>query len=114
MPTSSRSGRSCAKSTDAMSGHHLLLLSHVGLIAFAGVVGHVRLWRLLLFLSGRRALARRILTSWLAINLFLGCQLSWSLRPIVGSFDVLFTQEKKFFLAHWGETIGQTRVEESE
>ena len=73
------------ESTDALLGHHVLLLVHVGLIAFAGVVGHVRLWRLLVDLSGQRGLAGKILLCWLAINLFLGCQLSWSLRPFVGT-----------------------------
>ena len=85
-------------STDALFGHHLLLLAHVGLIAFAGVAGHVRLWRLLLHLSGRRSLAGRILSSWLAINLFLGCQLSWSLRPFVGTpnLPIEFLREDAF------------------
>ena len=35
--------------------------------------------------SGNRAIARRVLVSWLAGNLLLGAQLAWVLRPFIGS-----------------------------
>lgn len=67
------------------AGHSVTLLSHVAVIAFAGVVANRRLLRLLVALSHSRATARRILFAWLAGNLLLGSQLAWALRPFVGS-----------------------------
>lgn len=69
----------------ALNAHSLLLLTQVGLIAFAGVVANLRLVQLLQRLSGSTRIARRILFAWLAGNLLLGSQLSWLLRPFVGS-----------------------------
>ena len=66
-------------------GHSVTLLSHVAVIAFAGLVANRRLLRLLDLLSQNRVTARRILFAWLAGNLLLGSQLAWALRPFVGS-----------------------------
>jgi hypothetical protein len=71
-----------AGSTTAHSFH---LLTQVLLIAFAGLVANLRLVQLLQRLSGSTTIARRILLAWLAGNLLLGSQLSWLLRPFVGS-----------------------------
>ena len=60
-------------------------LAHVAIIAFAGVTGYARLLQLLVRLAGERGIARRVLLAWLAGNLFLGSQLSWILRPFIGS-----------------------------
>jgi hypothetical protein len=62
-----------------------IMLTHVAVIAFAGMVGNLRLRQLLRELSGSEATARRVLVAWLAGNLFLGSQLSWILRPFIGS-----------------------------
>ena len=62
-----------------------ILLVQVLMIAFAGTAANLRLIQLLRRLSGSAAVARKILFSWLACNLFLGAQLSWNLRPFVGS-----------------------------
>jgi len=72
-------------STTAILGHSVMLLSHVGAIAFAGIMANRRLFELLRRISGRDATARAVLFSWLAGNLFLGAQLSWNLRPFIGS-----------------------------
>lgn len=72
-------------STRAVAGHSITLLLHVFLIAYAGIVGNRRLFRLLVRISGDRATARRVLVSWLAGNLLLGAQLAWVLRPFIGS-----------------------------
>lgn len=61
-----------------------IMLVHVTIIAFAGVTGNVRLFQLLVKLGGRAA-ALRVLCAWLAGNLLLGSQLSWNLRPFIGS-----------------------------
>jgi len=65
--------------------HALHLLTQILLIAFAGVAANLRLLQLLQHLSGSKAVAARILLGWLAGNLLLGGQLSWMLRPFVGS-----------------------------
>jgi hypothetical protein len=72
-------------STTAVTGHSVTLLTHVFLIAYAGIVANRRLLRVLEKVSGSRAIARRVLFSWLAGNLLLGSQLAWILRPFIGS-----------------------------
>jgi hypothetical protein len=65
--------------------HSLILLTHVGVIAFAGLAANLRLVQLLGRLSGNVTIARRVLVAWLAGNLFLGSQVAWILRPFIGS-----------------------------
>ena len=65
--------------------YSFVLLLQVVLVAFAGVAANVRLLRLLGALSGSDRVARKVLFSWLAGNLFLGSQLCWILRPLIGS-----------------------------
>jgi hypothetical protein len=74
-------------SPEAVSGatYSFIKLTNVAAIAFAGAVGSARLFQLLTRLGGRRAVAFRVLFAWLAGNLFLGSQLSWILRPFIGS-----------------------------
>ena len=69
-------------SDDAYS---FIQLTHVGVIAFAGVAANLRLMQLLRQFGGRAGVARRVLLAWLAGNLFLGSQLSWILRPFIGA-----------------------------
>jgi hypothetical protein len=63
----------------------LILLAHVAVIALAGITGNVRLLQLLVRLSRNRAIAMRVLGAWMTGNLFLGTQLTWILRPFIGS-----------------------------
>lgn len=65
--------------------HAAILLLLVVAIAFAGVAANLRLLQLLRSLAGDGAAAGRVLLAWLAGNLFLGSQLSWILRPFIGS-----------------------------
>lgn len=65
--------------------HAGVLLLLVVVIAFAGIASNLRLWQLLRHLAGQRAAAWRVLLAWLTGNLFLGSQLSWILRPFIGS-----------------------------
>ena len=65
--------------------YNFVQLIQVVIIAFAGVVANMRLFRLLRSLSGSDAVARKILLAWLVSNLFLGSQLCWILRPFIGS-----------------------------
>lgn len=66
-------------------GHGFFLLINVGLLAIAGMVANGRLYRFLLVQTGNRRLARQVLLAWLAGNLLVGAQLSWNLRPFIGS-----------------------------
>ena len=74
-----------SQATSAGSTYAIIKLTHVAVIAFAGTTGNVRLFQLLARLGGSRAVALRVLLAWLAGNLFLGSQLSWILRPFIGS-----------------------------
>ncbi len=65
--------------------HAFVLLLQVVVIAFAGVAGNLRLMQFLKNWSSDAAVARRVMLSWLAGNLFFGAQLSWNLRPFIGS-----------------------------
>jgi hypothetical protein len=65
--------------------YFVIQLTHVAVIAFAGITANLRLVRLLRHFSGGAGVARRVLLAWLAGNLFLGSQLSWILRPFIGS-----------------------------
>ena len=65
----------------AFDSHNRLLLFHVTVIALAGIAAHIRLLGLLKTLGAPLQAAKRLLASWLAINLFLGCQISYILRP---------------------------------
>lgn len=76
---------SIAQRANTFSSHSIILLTHVTVIAFAGIVANLRLLQLLQHLSGDKKIGWKILLGWLAGNLFLGSQLSWILRPFVGS-----------------------------
>jgi hypothetical protein len=68
--------------------YNFIKLANVAVIAFAGATGNVRLFQLLARLGGSNAVAFRVQFAWLAGNLFLGSQLSWILRPFIGSPDL--------------------------
>jgi hypothetical protein len=74
-----------ANPAQSIGTYTFIQVSHVVIIAFAGVAGNLRLVQLLRELSGNAATVRRVLLAWLAGNLFLGSQLTWILRPFIGS-----------------------------
>lgn len=45
---------------------------------------------------------------WSGIFLLVTLQMTTSLRPILGTAPKILTQEKKFFLQHWVETMGES------
>lgn len=67
------------------TGHSITLLADVLFIAYAGIVANRRLLGLLTTICETPAAGRRVFWCWLAGNLFLGAQLSWVLRPFIGS-----------------------------
>jgi len=42
---------------------------------------------------------------WIIIFLLVAVQMTTALRPIIGKSDTFFPTEKKFFLAHWFDTV---------
>ena len=64
--------------------HHGILLFNVVSIAFAGVVSNLHLYKLVLHLTESKTESKRIIFSWLAVNLLFGSQLSWIMRPFIG------------------------------
>jgi hypothetical protein len=87
-----------ANSQQSGGTYSFIQLMHVAVIGFAGLAANLRLAQLLQVLGGSAAVARRVLLAWLAGNLFLGSQLSWILRPFIGSPDlpVQFLRETAF------------------
>ncbi len=81
-------------SEDTGLGYALIMVAHVFLIALAGVTANVRLYGALRgACRDDSRLALRVLVAWLAGNLLLGSQLSWNLRPFIGSPEL----ETQFF-----------------
>lgn len=76
--------------------YSIIQVMHVCIIAFAGTAANVRLVQLLKQLSGKAAVAHRVLFAWLVGNLFLGSQLCWILRPFIGNPGL----EVQFFRPH--------------
>ena len=78
--------------------YSFMKLTHVVMIAFAGVAGTARLFQLLTQLGGSKTVARRVLFAWLAGNLFLGSQLTWIARPFIGApqLPVVFLRDTAF------------------
>jgi hypothetical protein len=78
--------------------YNFILLANVAVIGLAGVAGNARLFQLLSRLGGNRTVAWRVIVAWLAGNLFLGSQLTWILRPFIGSptLPVEFLRQNAF------------------
>lgn len=68
----------------AFLGYRFMQFATVSFIAFAGVMANVRLLPLLRAHAESDAAALRVLFAWLAVNLLLGSQVCWMLRPFVG------------------------------
>ena len=75
---------------------------HIGLWAI-GIMFGLRLLEAMGHLLGRSA--RTHLKLWSVIFIVVCLQMMTTLRPIVGTSDHLLPSEKKFFLAHWAETL---------
>jgi len=83
--------------------HNCLLLTHIALIGCAGVAGNAALRRGIARIVKPTCNPRRIYWCWLLAFALVGCQLSWILRPFIGSpfFEVRFIRpdalERNFF-----------------
>jgi hypothetical protein len=74
-----------------------LLLSNIIAIAYAGIQAYRRFFPALVKITGQEALAKRVLATWLAGNLFVGAQLSYALRPFFGHPGMA----PSFLSPHW-------------
>lgn len=84
---------------------------------FMGVLG-IGAW-LIALLFGLRFLKTAVQTAgatqsgpmiiWGFVFALVTLQMTTSLRPILGRSEQPFTQEKKFFLQHWGDWFGETQ-----
>ncbi len=85
-------------SAATQTAHSVLLLFHVALIAAAGVGVNIRFFSLLRRVCGGGMKALQVLGAWLVLNMIVGCQVSWNMRPFVGSpgLPVRFLREHPF------------------
>jgi hypothetical protein len=72
-------------SEGAVTAHSIIILFNVLIIAFAGIVSNANLFRLLHRVTDSTIKSKQIIFSWLAVNLLLGGQLSWIMRPFFGT-----------------------------
>lgn len=91
------------------STYCIIMLAHVAVIALAGTAGNLRLLQLLQSWNAKPGAAMRVLAAWLGGNVFLGTQLTWILRPFIGSPDlpVQFLRPNAFH-GNFYETIFHT------
>lgn len=82
-------------SCDARFTHNCLLLVHVLLIGTAGMAGNMALIRGFRVVAGASCPVRKLYWCWVSAFAVVGCQLSWILRPFIGSpfFKVAFIRE---------------------
>jgi len=66
-----------------MRVYSLLIPLHVTVVAAAGIVGNLRVLNLLVFLTGSKRTAWRVLVAWLLVIGFVGCELSWLFSPFL-------------------------------
>ena len=91
--------------------HNCLLLTHIAIIGVAGIAGNSVLRAGLRETVAATCSPARIYWSWIVSFTIVGCQLSWILRPFVGSpfFDVRFMRpnalERNFFEFVFGEVL---------
>jgi len=91
----------------ATSAHAGYLLSHVMLIAIAGIAGTLSLFRILQQRCPSPGIATATMLAWLGGNGFLGAQFSWILRPFFGTptIEVAFLRDDpmrgSFYEAVW-------------
>lgn len=85
-------------SPDATSFHSITLLTHVCMIAYAGIVSHSALLNSLKKYASSHKTATQTFIAWLAGNLIVGAQIGWISRPFFGSpgSPVEFLRKDKF------------------
>jgi len=96
------------------SSHDFMKLLHVFILGFAGVWSMMSLWLGLRTMCEKSSLyppiAVRILKVWILVFAFVGTQMTWSLRPFVGTagmpeLTVFRQQEGNFYAGVWGSLV---------
>lgn len=72
----------------AVVAYRGLLVGNTSAVAFAGVAGNMRLYRLLVQLIGSRAKAWSVLGSWILTTGLVGFELSWVCSPFLARPDL--------------------------
>jgi hypothetical protein len=91
--------------------HNVMLVTHIAALAGAGLAGNATLWKGLRALAPSRERAWAVFGTWLAAYAFVGCQVSWVLRPFVGSpfYPVVFLRpdalDRNFYEFVFGEVL---------
>lgn len=88
----------------SQSTNHLAWMGSLHLI-FWGIATIFGLRFLEAGFSHAKARSNAGLNTWLVIFVLVVLQMTTALRPIVGTSDKFMTDEKKFFLSHWGDSI---------
>lgn len=80
------SGISYAETHDELRySHNLILMTHIVILGIAGIAGNASLLKGLRRVVSDRCPSGTLFILWLIAFAFVGCQLSWILRPFVGS-----------------------------
>jgi hypothetical protein len=62
-----------------------VLMNQIAMVGFAGLVACWRMVSLLSWRTGSREIGYKVFWAWLSVNLLLGTQLTWILRPLIGT-----------------------------
>jgi hypothetical protein len=78
--------------TELQIAHNSILMTHIFILALAGLGGNLALLQGLRRVVNPRCPATGLFLAWLAAFAFVGCQMSWILRPFIGSpfYPVVF------------------------
>lgn len=104
----------------AGTAHSTTLALHVGLIAYAGVLAHFHLLRLLFRAAPTTKQALQTWAAWIAGNLFVGAQIAYVLRPFFGEpqLPVALLREdalaSNFYLGLWGTLSQASKLDTAE
>ena len=101
-----------AEAEGASRWHAMFLLCNICVIAIAGVVGNQKLFVVLAAHASSSIVALRVMLTWLAGNLFVGAQLSWILRPLIGNpaIKVQFLRDSPFSGNFYADVFHKLRI----
>lgn len=83
--------------------HNTILMTHIFILALSGIAGNAALLQGLRRIVRPHCPAKGLFLVWLSAFAFVGCQLSWILRPFIGSpfFPIVFLRpdalERNFY-----------------
>ena len=96
---------------DMHFAHNCMLVTHIAILAVAGVTGNAALWGGLREMAAARRPTTGLFFAWVGTFAFVGCQMGWILRPFVGSpfYPVEFLRpdflDRNFYEFVFGEVL---------